>query len=705
MPKSSKFEWVITEKHVLLVGGTLVCQCKLTDGKTVCNKTFPPTHKQNASNHVVRKHAKTAPVPTQTMSQSKLKFHVLPKLTPSELWALAWAESGHSYLSIENRHLRELCQYVPGFPADRKALSALVLELADRLRGLAMTQSKIVTLCYDAGTVHKQYLVVVAADDVGEYVVACVHSLSYPDKRMTAANIQQTLQTVTEQLRTFNVLVIAHVADNAANMQAASDRVSRCAAHCINLIYEKAFDTVPELSEALPIMSDAEKELVENRKQKIVSCPATRWGFQYLRICSLIKKADLASVGNPLVTAAQKVKLETAAAILKPLFLAGMQIQCVDATIFTSLAIWESLLLNVHDHVRALVLERFTRMLTEVYAIAAYFGPGVDHTQTAATIEPHIKAFLVGVDPRCGPEFDEFTDTIRTLRKVTVDHDGYFRNLGTLLGPHKTLLKVVRSLVMSKPTEANVERVFSRLKRSVPSLRNQLSEESAEALITAASCYQYLEDCASSVAVASPSKSARTEASTVASEPVEVEEEEEEGSPLPATPVGRVILDSDDEALLQDPVRLVDPFQEEQRRLAAEAARARMAAEEVDDDEAASLSTDHLQLVLQIVAARLSGSAPPVPVQNASLDRRTATRSAVDLCVVCSRPCMQHDDKAYLECRGCRRRASVSHPQLAVPKHKYAGEWDAIARRHARLESNGKPLSYLCDDCVQSGKQ
>ena len=200
---------------------------------------------------------------------------------------------------------------------------------------------------------------------------------------------------------------------------------------------------------------------------------------------------------------------------------------------------------------------------------------------------------------------------------------------------------------MSKPTEANVERVFSRLKRSVPSLRNQLSEESAEALITAASCYQYLEDCASTVAVASPSKSARTEASTVASEPVEVDEDE--GSPLPATPVGRVILDSDDEALLQDPVPrgpYVDPFQEEQRRLAAEAARARMAAEEVDDDEPSSVSTDHLQLVLQIVAARLSGSAPPaVPVQDASLDRRTATRSAVDLCVVCGRPCMQHEEK------------------------------------------------------------
>jgi Cys-tRNA synthase (O-phospho-L-seryl-tRNA:Cys-tRNA synthase) len=88
---------------------------------------------------------------------------------------------------------------------------------------------KYVTLAVDSGTIWHRYLTVVAlVAGHPPLLIAATPSKSIGDGRLTAVNVANYLRSVVARLTAVGATIVAIVADNASNLQAALRLVCNC---------------------------------------------------------------------------------------------------------------------------------------------------------------------------------------------------------------------------------------------------------------------------------------------------------------------------------------------------------------------------------------------------------------------------------------------------------------------------------------------
>jgi hypothetical protein len=97
----------------------------------------------------------------------------------------------------------------------RKTLRGATLSAAKKLADACLKRIGVCTLCYDSGTFHRRYLLIVAATPSHAVVVRFKRF----DTEMTSEAINEVLQEAKALIEGGGGFVIGMVADNAANMQ------------------------------------------------------------------------------------------------------------------------------------------------------------------------------------------------------------------------------------------------------------------------------------------------------------------------------------------------------------------------------------------------------------------------------------------------------------------------------------------------------
>jgi hypothetical protein len=303
-------------------------------------------------------------------------FKVMPDLSSHDKWSVIFACNGWSWSSAENPDVKSLLKELTiGLP-DRKVLSAQTKLLAPRLRASVLSRlGPAVTLCYDSGTVHNTYLVFVAAS-ADQHVI--VRSFRKDDKLFkgegfTAANITLAINDVRELIEKHGGNVVTYVADNASNMQGTDYITQRCAAHVLQLTM-KDCGRVAVVADALELLDQLDPDI----KKLLPRTPETRWGYNVRRLEHSVMYYSSMPDRN---------KVEQAIALLKPFQEATDLVQGHGATMFSCMAMWESLLRSCSEpQAHELASQRFQYMLRDAYVIIAYFSPTVNQLEFA----PHI---------------------------------------------------------------------------------------------------------------------------------------------------------------------------------------------------------------------------------------------------------------------------------------------------------------------------
>lgn len=147
------------------------------------------------------------------------------------------------------------------------------------------------TLAFDSGTVWRRWFAVMAIvpGDV-PYMIGIKNAESFPDKRLTAENLEVYLAELASGLEKDDAWVVAFVADNASNMQKAiwpSMLAVKCGAHIIALLAKDLMSN-EILSKALQVATTIFKV---HRKELPSPCE-TRWNSLHRLILAILVKYD-----------------------------------------------------------------------------------------------------------------------------------------------------------------------------------------------------------------------------------------------------------------------------------------------------------------------------------------------------------------------------------------------------------------------------
>lgn len=641
MPRESRHAWV--EEHFELDKSTSKWKCKKDD----CKYATSSYHPANMRVHL-RAHCIETPKKTQR-ANSTLNFSAVPLLSTEEKWAVMFACNGWSFNASTQCPFQ--AELAPTMPC-RKTIQKYTTSAAEKLRTAALRRLSNVTVCYDSGTVHNRYLVFVAATRGAAVVFKCVPDSAFEDNTFSTDNISTALQNAIDLLRKHNCHVVETVCDNASNMQGAESDVgrSRCSAHVLQLAMKGTEETV-HVRAGLEQMEEVGKRV------SLPRVPDTRWSYKLRRLQAAAPHATSED---------QRHLIQKAIEVLQPFQIATDRVQSDSATLFTSLYAWEELLAAADASVRGAVVSRFEYLIRDAYVIISYFAPTVDNVTQGAVLDPLVRGYLEKYDERAALEHDTYTRTVRRAKAPPLTFEQYDAYITTSLAPRwPCIAQVVRSLLEATPTEAAVERGFSIMKHMATDWRNRLATDTVEQLMIAQSCYSYL----ASLVLAKPHRS--------------------ESSPMPRTPRNTPSR----EAVMASPTQLTDTSD------AVESINVDAPAEVVDsaDDElqeeapTASITCMFQQVLDALVAKRAN-----LPVNLRQPAPRTNTRQRADTCLLCNRPCKDHQHKpAYVTCTACKGRASVEHDELMFPLHIIPDAARKI-RTHVELA-----MEWMCDKCCQ----
>lgn len=470
------------------------------DGVT-CNIDNCKTTYKDRNSYNMRKHLSTAHkiadesddrVKERLKSgQPTLDRFVVRQMTLSdeERQVAFFAEALLPFLAVEGAHYRAHAR--PPIRS-RKTLSEKTVQFAERLLDAALEQLRgaTVTLAIDSGTVWNRYLLVMlCANGVSPLPLSCVADDEIGG-RLTTEAMQTHMLGLMARLKRFDIGVVGYTSDNAPNMVAVRLpgvwRV-RCAAHSIQLVVRDVTSTCPA---AVAVLQECESL----RKGLGVAAPCeTRWNSQ-LRMARAIHAKQERQPGelwefirffSQFERATRVVEGDTANLLSLFKAVAIVDAACEMDSVFAACA-------------KAAWAARRSRLFeSPLLTVVAFLAPNVRirsrlayQRALSALQEPAAKSIVAR--SACGPcteehsltsEINKFTLSPPTALQGDVTTASYKGWWVERAARFPRLAALVGAVLDISPSEASVERGFSKLKLCVPSIRFRLTPEIAAAQV------------------------------------------------------------------------------------------------------------------------------------------------------------------------------------------------------------------------------
>ena len=649
-------------------------QCRYIGADGVrCDSKRAKRHANGRADHLksVHKIDNTTPVPTATgMKDIREAFAAqCPALSKSEKLHVMLARHGLPNRLCDDPLFRELTDV----QFSRNNVTGAMLELSDRLFPAVLRWMRRPTLAIDVGTVHNRYLAFVLVQR-GRAVF--YKMIDDKDERaqghFTIPAVRCMVKDVIAELKAKKCEVTGIVADNASNMQGIATNdddelrrslpcVFRCACHVLQLvvkditdIWQQAFTTASALLTAAELP---------------VGVTETRWNSKF-RVIERAVDHELGDVNDVR-------EMQDAVSVLMPIAIATDDLQRDGACTFDAVVAFEALLrhyanlrhacgLSVQGRAKKEVLTQVIGAITvraqmlfnKGYMVLAYFSPICDkHSESAKAALPLVKAFLSEQYEIPEEEWHRYNSLLIDATTEPITKVAYLKHVGLLKPFCPTISSAVSNILETSPSEAAVERLFSRLKYSFDQWRNRSSPALVNASLQVASYYDFFfqykdEDDRGR----SQSKKHRASVS----------------SPDPKTPQ-HVVDESDVEEEDDD-----------------------------DDDEGAAggfTITGTALHMFQAILSRAGELAPPGAPPSAASRK---TRHQADRCMFpnCNKPCKEHAWKQFVVCarEGCQSRRSIEHwPHLQVNNDANKAKWENYTDSDTHEE-----VVWTCPPCLNA---
>jgi hypothetical protein len=477
----------------------------------------------NKRHHFAAKHAEinsddhpTVRARLQAIAQAPpilSSFASAPKAKPVTIRAVEFfAAHGIPHQVIESVYFRQLCHGISMHGDQDLVKSRKTFATRTDEHSAAVLQQQLQAragmagfLSIDSGTVVHRYLcAVLHTPRARPIVVACIADAAFDDGSLSTANIIGGINAAADACATHKISIGAVVTDNCANIAKAAAECGRipvrCLAHSIQLVVKDALNTV-----AWQGIVDS-YEAAHALNPSVPGRCETRWSWLYFGVEKILKLNELGEFMAPNNFWTQLEKLATAVKVLKVFYDATQQLQGSGANGLTALRVVAEMSVLVAESNPALsskYREPFrvaleSRIKTfficeDWMCVLAYFHPSCNRSAVPDTVLTLVGSFIneygeLTVSPLEGPRAPgmrdltgDFNDSLvhPPARSTEDDHNITSYILYWSKARLPRLCAFLRVLVALPPTEAEVERAFSKLKRMVPRLRVNLSADRA----------------------------------------------------------------------------------------------------------------------------------------------------------------------------------------------------------------------------------
>jgi len=452
-------------------------------------------HTGNAVSHVMRGHRVTEDegerMMRERLASSGQKLLVTTEITPTEAEVLACAEGLRPFSMVEGRWFH--AAFSPRIKTG-EAMKSHTLALAEKLRDRSAKkmEGRTATVCFDSGTVFNRYLaIVVVAEGLAPFSLGLVRDSEFEDGRLTAANVGGLLSRTVGDLLSRGIHCIAVVADNAANFQADDCQVDgvlhlRCAAHSLQLAAKDILDRWPSLGDDVKFFCEA-----HGHAQPCV----TRWNSTYDVALAI---ADGKAPANE--DEFRRIRsIKAMLPVLKPYAVATDFVQRDDATIFGQLRVLQFFFAEKVEVPAARV-----GILTHNVRLLAYFFPNARRAAIPRDTFDLLRAEFCAISgltvASFGPETLQDSVAAEWLSFSVSPPPPTQGDVSEKMfldwwaaAPYRRIRFLVLKIASASPTEASVERLFSKLKISFSKLRNSLLDDGLVAQLVCNSAVNLLE--------------------------------------------------------------------------------------------------------------------------------------------------------------------------------------------------------------------
>jgi hypothetical protein len=459
--------------------------------------------------------------------ERKRDIRALIAATPVKLkslagfFARATACTGASNTFWSTPEVRELLEAIRAhqllIETHRDTITAAVKDEAERelQAALELRRGLMATIAIDSGTVvHRYFFVCLLCPSFPAILVAAVPDDEMQDARLTAENLTAALREIIEKLKEYQITIVACCGDNAANMQAACRALSvdgvigiRCMAHSLNLIYKRAIDETEEsLFDAWRVAL-----LVHSRNAKSPRLIETRWNYKYTWLQKVhdIIFTDRDGYDISFLTAADSAKVRDAVAVFDVICESITRLQADAATFLDVIVVLSNLHVayagssatmneKMRKEVYAAMVHHGTKLASDASMCLAFFHPGLDRSKYSPRVVEGVRNFvrLSGALLLRTTPSDMVASFTGAMTEAPVSDDNLARPMTiseiiaywTLSPATLRLALMLQRLAALAPTEASVEREFSKLKIIVNDLRTSLLPENAVAPVILRSC-------------------------------------------------------------------------------------------------------------------------------------------------------------------------------------------------------------------------
>jgi hypothetical protein len=415
----------------------------------------------------------------------------------------------------------------------------------------------------------------------------------------------------------------------------------------------------------------------------------------------------------PEKTHSQTRELEDAVTLLEPFATVTDVLQGNKATLFDTLLCMEALTKHFQDlmgkqpntaygsamkrnieAVTGALLARMRMLLGRAYLVLAYFAPSTDYDDPnqstwLARVKGLLSSSCYGIPTS---EWEKWSNLVLDVNPEPVTFESYKAHIEERVKPHcPQIAKTVLDLLRSCPSEAPVERLFSKLKYSFDQWRCNATVDLVNAVLRTQSGFAYFHPVLElpDVVVAAgskdkdptPAKAARAEGQTTA-------------TPAREQPTATAVGTPQQQIVPQPP-----------RTAAAAPPAAPAEVNQViddDDEEPGFRIPNSVEYVFGYVLDLLSSevAAPPLPNTGGT----KSTRSVADKCSKCHAPCKRHEYAAYIVCKLCPRDRHDYYPaKISVSHIKRVCDTIAEAQKNEHVEIKG-PV-WECPQCLATKRK
>jgi hypothetical protein len=437
-------------------------------------------------------------------------------------FARATAATGAANCFWETPEVKQLLDAIQrnssvSLEVDRRTVSDAVLSesTAELKRCLLARRGLVATLALDSGTVVNRYVFVcVHAPPFAPVLVAGVPDFDAEDGRLTTASLSKILHDVIAHMKEYDITIAGIVGDNAANVQAACRDVAviqiRCLAHSLNLIYKEAVDRGD--GEVSAAWRAAMK--VHDANDNAPRLVETRWNYKWEwmeKVCTQVygdARTRIYDVSMLSQTDCRRVKeaVEAFEVIRKHIdVLQGdgadfvSAVRAVAELHFTYALPSQRLNADMRSEIYAALVHHGSKLVNICTLVLSFFHPAFDRSKAEHEVVDAVKTFISNtgatlcncpLSDMIGPFFAAMQDAPEVLPIdadrpwTTAEVVAFWMESSSTLRIASVLSKISRLA----PTEASVEREFSKLKLIVDDRRTQLTAENAVAPCILRSC-------------------------------------------------------------------------------------------------------------------------------------------------------------------------------------------------------------------------